>query len=166
MLDFVAGHANCRAKVGDTPYESVFDAVLLLKPPASATSRVRSFKFAALEAAVLSYPDALDVACGRIVDRMRELGISGGRVASLVREANEISANLAKGAMEGSNNDGISVHTILNDAPVDANATVPPGWTLSPDGIARIVGGLPEHRIGAPVLVTGRLAISAAGSRC
>ncbi len=86
-LDFIAGLPRCQVRVGQNDHLNLFDAVLALLPDTSDMTRFRRGKLAALEAAVILFSDALEGACDRVRDRLRELKVTGIRTADLQREA-------------------------------------------------------------------------------
>jgi hypothetical protein len=139
----MAGGKGARFRTDGQVYQDLLDGVLAHAPAPDATARVRNFKLAALEVAVLQYPDALDVACGRISKRMRALKVGGIRTEDLEKDAPEEPVELT------------TVRAALPNAPVETNIRVPFGYELSTHGVRKL-GDEPVQVLSCPVIVAGR----------
>ena len=156
-LDLVARVDGSRVMVGGETHDDCFGAVLTLAPEPASIEHLRRYKLAALEIAILRYPDALEVACNRLLARMRELGIKGIEVPGLLKDARRIAAALARGAEDAeSPTTWRSVREVLADAPVAPDVVVPAGWVITTRGLGRLGVGDAGPGIAAPVLVTER----------
>jgi P4 family phage/plasmid primase-like protien len=94
LLSLIAGAHGYRITVGqdEQAFDNLFDAVLHCLDGQGGVQGCENQRRAAVEAAALCHPDALPIACGRIVRRMREVGIGGALPQSLVKEARELLA--------------------------------------------------------------------------
>lgn len=156
ILGFITDLDRYRLVVGRKSYDDLLTAVLELTPETADVAKARSYKMAALEAAVLLYPDALDVACGQIAERMRRLKVRGVRTAGLIRDAQKIQAGLANGSARSIEDGPMTVRAVLPDAPVAEEVKVPPGWGLSAEGVVRLGTDHPGPLIAAPLLIRER----------
>jgi hypothetical protein len=154
-LDLMVNLKSARYQVGGQLYQNLLDAVLAHGPPADNVNQVRGLKMAGLETAVLLYPDALDVVCGRLSERMKSIKVTGVRVDALLQEAQKIQAELGKAATAQVSAEPIPVRSVLPDAPVGEEVVVPPGWELSAHGIVKL-GNDEAPRIPAPIIITAR----------
>jgi len=84
---------KARYQLGGAIFHDLLLAILSLDPGEEPRSRQR-WKMAALEATVLAYPDAVEVACNQVRARMQELSIKGVNVRSLIREARQIAGKV------------------------------------------------------------------------
>jgi len=153
LIDLLASLPACKVTVAENTFNDVFSAVLSL-PAASANMVLfRNWKVAALEAAALLCPDALEAPCGLIAQTMRGRGVKGVRQADLVAQARKIMAGLNAGPAAESSPPQ-TVRDVLPDAPVADGAVVPAGWALSDGSTVRLTdsdAGLP-----AAVVITER----------
>jgi hypothetical protein len=72
LLEFLAAHPEIHFRVGEEYATTLLDGVLLIQAPPEDTARLARWKLAALEAAVLTHGEALDIACSRIQARLRQ----------------------------------------------------------------------------------------------
>ncbi|MCZ2341162.1 MAG: DUF927 domain-containing protein, partial [Bacteroidales bacterium] len=152
-LDFLAGLKNCTFTVTGNCHDHLFDAVLALPVKTEKTEPMRNWKLAALEAAVLCYPDALDIACNRVRERMRAMKVTGVKNASLLAEAREILSQLQRAGQSASTKT-TTVLMAVPDAPVSDKVVVPSGWLLTDRAVER--SGEPAPSICAPVVIAER----------
>jgi hypothetical protein len=138
------------------PSPDLLDAVLSLMRNGNDLVRQGAVKMAALEVAVLRHPDALEAACGKIMNRMRECGVPGVRVESLLRDARTIAKQSKRYDKAGQ--DGIACQTVqevLPQAPVPKETKIPGDWSLTEAGVRssreEVFGEIP-----APVVIAGR----------
>lgn len=153
-LDFVFTLKKCRKIVGGQGYDDLFEAVLALPVNPEELQALRCWKMAALEAAVIGYPDALDVTCNRVRDRLRKLKVTGVRVADLVKDARSILTQLQAGAVAAGKSVQTKVVEALPGAPVTAEVVIPSGWRLTPAGVEKQGGD--GVAVNAPVLIVER----------
>lgn len=152
VLDFLGEVKVGTFYVNKQPYATAFDAVLAAMVGAGDLDRARKAKLAALEAAAFFYPDALDLACDRIKQRMRDLGYKEIKKEALKKEAGEILKRLNTAAKAVPPGEAVMVKAVLPDAPVEDGLVVPTGWILSPTGVRPGDGeGLPT-----PLLIANR----------
>ena len=137
------------------PRANLFEAVLDVAIASSQRDMavIERAKLACLEAAVLVFPLALDVACGRIAKELRTAGVDGLRSDSLLRQAKEIAVAITQPSADAT---PALVREVLDDAPVDFDAVVPPGWAVSRGGLAFLGGKDSGISIAAPVVIAAR----------
>lgn len=137
-------------------HASLLTAILALMPESHDIERFARAKAAALEAAVLLYPDALEVACDLVLKRMREKKVTGVRIADLIKDARQIAADIERGRQKipGDLSQQF-VSTLFPNAPVAADLVVPAGWRLSYEGIESMSDSMPGTILG-PVVIIGR----------
>ncbi len=136
---------------------SLFDATLqMLRAPDDLQGYEKS-KLAAIEAAALLYPDALDGACNRILGRLRELGVKGIKYADLLRQGHDILKRI-RSARHASVDEPCErrVCEVLPDSPAPPESVVPPGWELTGTGIRRLGDDADNGTIPLPLVVVGR----------
>jgi hypothetical protein len=159
VLDLIAS-LNVRPKIvagdGDKPGEDLLATVLGIMPDTTDIERFGRAKMAALEVAALLYSDAIEVACGRVLQAMRERGVKGVGAADLVRDARGIAGQLSLSRAQASGPEAPRlVKDVLPEAPVPKETAIPPGWDLTATGVrslcAKVVGDIP-----APVVILGR----------
>src|SRR5262249_12352312 len=73
VLSFIAGIPHYRIPTGDVLQHDLFEATLALMVGHDDMGLYQSGKVAAIEAAILLYPEGLEGACDRIAKRLREL---------------------------------------------------------------------------------------------
>ena len=153
VLDFVTNLGDCEFKLGSTTYSDLLKAVLAHFSAGMDPGMLRNAKIAASEVAALKYSDALDIACEAIKKRMQELKYTGIKTLELKKEAQSIRKALLN-AVCGTGQKGVTVRSIVPDAPVSDEAIVPSKWILSETGIW-VRGN--ENTIGLStiVLITG-----------
>jgi putative DNA primase/helicase len=159
----------CEAEVdGEVrQFASLFEAVLALLEDHENIERCVRGQYAAVEAAVLVYPNDLEIATSKIAKHFKILGVQGLSQANLLKRAKTMVAELhPRGndrAMSRHFETPPLVHDILEDAPVPADVCVPAQWYLSEHGISRRpdngdeAEGLVEPTISAPTVITKRL---------
>jgi len=155
LADLGREHGDVAYRVthnGDT-HADLLDAILSLFRADQSTSDRSSVLTFAVEAAAYAQPNGLEIACNSIVNRLREHGVRGLRVAALVAQARDLLRRPVAG--RGDDN-AVRVHEVLPDAPCPADTIVPPKWILTADGIVSRTAG-PEVLVPAPVLATRRL---------
>lgn len=135
-------------------HPNLFDAVLALAVASDKcnVAVLERAKLACLEAAVLLYPVSLDLACGRIAKELRAAGIDGLRSDSLLKQAKEVARAINHPSVDTTPD---LVREVLDDAPVDCDAVVPPGWNVSKDGVL-CVGNESPFSIPAPIVIVAR----------
>jgi hypothetical protein len=155
VLDFVAGLTHYRIAIGKARFDNLFDAVLMMMVGNEDMALFVRGRSAALEAALLLYPDALDGACARIVDRLRELGVKGIRAGDVLRDARQMQKALQRSrpVVEAPQR---PVRELFPKAPIREAAVVPTGWRLSEKGISRASVDGDGPGIAAPVVLTER----------
>jgi putative DNA primase/helicase len=153
ILDFVATLAKCRLIVEGQGFDNLFDAILALPVNSQDLQRVRRLKLAALEVAVILFPDALEVACSRVQERLRKLNVKGVRTEDLVRDARKIEAALGTNVSVG---EAVAARVcdVLPGAPVSADIVLPLGWRLTLSGIDKPHADIPA--VSAPVVIVER----------
>jgi putative DNA primase/helicase len=144
---------GARLTDGEDERTDVFDAVLRMRVDLEQMSQADAWRFAVLEAAVVKYPASLDMACGRICERVKELGQRAPRRDTLVKDARKILSQLQ--AAFHRSQESPRVGTIFSDAPVGDDVRLPAGWEVSPSGIRRAVteGTVVAQ---APIIISGR----------
>lgn len=152
----VACGPNVRVRSGNSEPGNLFDAIVAAMVGPSDILACERSRIAAIEAAVLVHPDAIEVACQRILDRLRELRIRSFKLQHLIAEANQLAAQ-SRGANRERATEESRVREVISDAPVPEDAVIPPGWSLSDRGIAAIKSDDPEYNVPAPVLITQRM---------
>ena len=112
---------------------------------------------AAVEAAAIihHHPQALPAACGRIAQRLADLGVEGYTAYRLQQQVEQLAAG-ARGQTGGGEQALARVHSSLPDAPVPADAVVPEGWMLSVEGIAQGNADKAIAVTSAPMVITRR----------
>jgi hypothetical protein len=155
VIDLMAPLKTARFQVSEQLYQNLLDGVLAHSPVADDVARIRNYKLAALEVAVIGFPDALELVCGRLASRMKEMKITGVRMDGLLQEAKQIQAELQTAATAQETPEPVSVRSILDDAPVGAEVMVPFGWELAKNGITK-VGNDEAPRIPGPIIISGR----------
>src|ERR1700693_3793120 len=78
----------------DDARSDVFDAVLKMQVDLRQMSQADAWRSVVLEVGVVKYPASLDMACGRICERVKELGHQAPRRDSLVKDARNILTQL------------------------------------------------------------------------
>jgi len=156
ILNFISGLHRCSLKVGKGEFSDLFEAALALLTDNSNMSRYKNAKMAALEAAVVRYPDALDGACDRICKRFRELKMKGVRVADLRSEANKILGKLQKQPLDDEQLKQRTVKEVFPDASFPSDVLLPASWNVSADGIKKIGNDDGAASIPHPVIITER----------
>lgn len=159
VLDFIASlHVRPKIVVKDDeePCEDLLAAVLDLMPETTDIERFGRGKMAAMEVAVLFYADALEVACDRLAQVMRQRGITGVRPETLAREARKLAEQINRNRTQsGSPQAPRFVKDVLRDAPVPAETVVPTDWDLTEAGIrSSRVAAVGE--ISCPLVIAGR----------
>ncbi|HEX3151533.1 MAG TPA: hypothetical protein VHR66_25880 [Gemmataceae bacterium] len=94
-LDLVREIGECQVFVNEVKQLGLLDGTLALMNNSPDIERARRGKMAALEAAVLTCPDALDLQCSRIKERMKAIGIKGIQQRDLERDARNILQHLS-----------------------------------------------------------------------
>jgi uncharacterized protein (DUF927 family) len=95
-------------------------------------------KMAAIEAAVLKYPETLDSACDRIATRLSELNIKGVNRRELLKQSKEILSQVeAIYATDIENQSDRGIRDLFPEAPISGDLRVPSEWKLSKKGISR-----------------------------
>jgi hypothetical protein len=153
-LEVMSAAVDARFNLDGNLHPNLIDGVLAHSPPPDNVPLVRSLKMAALEVAVLQFGDALDVTCGRVAVRLRELKIRGIRTDALLEEAKQIQTSLAKGSTHPPA-EPVRVRDVLADAPGPEDLIIPPGWEVSETGV-RLPGDEPALVVPVPLLITGR----------
>jgi len=112
---------------------------------------------AAIEAAAMlhHHPQALPAACGRIAQRLADLGVDGYTAYRLQQQAEQLAAEATVQASSGEQA-VVRVQTNLPDAPVPGQAVVPEGWLLSAEGIAKGTADNAVVTIPEPMVITRR----------
>jgi len=151
FLQSVGGEFVIREAHGDErAFTDAFEFVLAQMCDDHDVARCQAGRDAAVEAAAVFYPRALDAACNRIAGRLRELGVRGVRVESIRRDARSLrEAQENATALERP----VVVADVLPDLRAATELVVPPPWSLSPEVIAN--GG--RQVLSTPVLITARL---------
>ncbi|MCC9628669.1 hypothetical protein LOC68_09685 [Blastopirellula sp. JC732] len=155
-LVFLAAHDEkvaFHAGKGCTARSSLFDAILQLIPRGNDIKRYEVAKVVSLETAALLYRNAIDVACNRILSRLRELGIKGESQRDLVSHAKRISRELDGFLNAGYEGDDRTLAEMFSDLPVDESLAIPTGWIVTPEGVARRGEAI---TIPAPVIISAR----------
>ncbi|WP_417381923.1 DUF927 domain-containing protein [Gimesia sp.] len=117
---------------------NLFEATLELICGNQDMSGHQNTKMAAIEAAVLEYPEVLDSACDRIAKRLTELNIKGVNRRELLKQAKDILNQLETlYATDTDNQSGCFIRELVPDVPIPNNLQVPNGWNLSKKGISR-----------------------------
>ena len=146
----------------------LFDAVLRLMVGHADIVRCQRGLRAAIEAAVLYYPEALEPACSRIRERMRQLGVTGIRTEEILRDARQLAIALTASDQEDDERGQEEAPLKANfaDAPVSDDVLIPPGWDISDAGISRESNGGEDNIVicSTPVVVTGRLTTEHTGT--
>lgn len=137
-----------------TPRDRLFDAVLDLLADNSDMTVYDRMKTAALEVAVLFYPQSLEGCCDHIARRLRELGAKGVHTTALVSAARQILKTITAPSPEVQQA-STPVATIFPDLGLSDQVMVPPGWILTESGIHHRLDG-DEGLIPGPVLLTQR----------
>ncbi len=149
--------ASCQ--VGNEAPTNMFDAVLQTMVGPDDIDSCGAGREAALEAAVLLHRNDLDLACNRILQRLRDLGVAGMRIDDLHQKAKAVLGSLTIDPEE-QDVENVLVLYALPGAPVPEDAVVPSGWDISPDGIRRDSGNSDSDEelcIATPLVVSGRL---------
>lgn len=153
LLEFLAGLERYRIAVGEGRFANIFDAALDLLVDTNDLKSYQRAKGAALEAAVLLYAEALEGACARIVDRLRQLGVKGIKIANLLSDARKIQKALQHRPVCAESGEQ-RVRAVFPDAPVPESVTIPSGWRLSPQGVERNGANDKEAKLVWPVILT------------
>lgn len=138
---------------GNRATEDLFVAALGLMVDTGDLKRFEHAKVAALEAACLLYPHALDGACDRIADRFKELGVKGVTRRDLLQSAREIAHDIDESDDDYCDDGGSPIVELFDDAPVAEDIVAPHGWTLTNEGIARRGESV---TIPTPILIAAR----------
>jgi hypothetical protein len=159
VLDLLAS-LNVRPKIvareGDRPAEDLLAAVLGIMPGTTDINRFSRGKMAALEVAALFHRDVLEVACTRIVEVMRQHGVTGLRATDLAREARHIADQLDRSRMQDRPPQTPRVVCdVLPEAPVPKETKIPADWDLNELGVRSAREGV-VGEIQAPVVMAGR----------
>jgi hypothetical protein len=159
VLDLIAS-LNVRPKfvveTSTEPGDDLLTAVLGLMPDTKDIEKFGRGKMAALEVAALLHPDALEVACGRVLQAMRDRGVKGLGAADLVRDAREIAEQLSLSRAQASGPEPPRLlKDVLPDAPVPAETKIPPGWDVTATSILSWRKGI-VGEISSPIAIAGR----------
>jgi putative DNA primase/helicase len=155
VLDFIADLGTYRLSIGNDQHADLFEAVLSLMVDVADLKRCGNGKMAAIEAAILLFPEALEAACDRISQRLKELKVKGVRHSDLLRDARRMLKDLHKRAgLVEEQAELLRIREILPDAPVADTIQVPVGWRLSADGFDSLSGDGPG--VTAPVVIVER----------
>ena len=155
VLEFVTGLRRYQVMVGDNRFENAFDAVISMMVGTANMVVFTKAKLAALEAAVLTFPEALDGACNRIVAQLRDLSVKGIKASDILSDAKKILKALQSrsGTAESSQ---AMVRDLFPDSPAGAGIVIPRGWRVSDRGVERAGDSGGELVMDWPVLVTER----------
>lgn len=140
-------------------YTDLFSAVLALMAGDADLERCDRGLQTALMAAQVLHPNALELACNRIEERLAELNIRGIHTRSLIRQAQDttLAALDPHGEPELEH-----VRDTLPTAPVPLHAVIPRRWAFSRGGITRSYGG--PILIATPMVLSERLVDVADGT--
>ena len=151
---------SCECKFLAAPkksFDDMFSAMLELVCDSADLGKHQSSKQAALETAAILYPNGLEGACTKLVERLKVLGVKGARTESLIKEARQIAKGSEAGnSLESPPDETTPVKTVLADAPVGDDVVVPVGWELTGDGVSCGGSRDAEWFVPAPVLLTER----------
>jgi len=137
----------------EEPFDDIFEAVLALLADDGDLEKHAATRAAAVEAAAICYPGALEAACGRIGKRLRDLDVKGIRVTQLIRDAATIVKALHKAGRVPS--EGLPVRDVLPGAPVGDGLVVPQNWQISDAGIVGLSEGA-RAAVPVPILIVER----------
>ncbi len=153
---FEAGRYQARARADAEP-QDLLGAVLDALVGDTDVQACGRGVLAAVEAAALAHPQALEPACTRINRQLRELQVEGYTTTRLLRQAQRLASTSGASSNDrGAEDEAVLVRTVLTDAPVPADAIVPAGWQLSLAGIARSDGQTVREISSAPLVITRR----------
>jgi hypothetical protein len=125
-------------------------------PGGQETEKLVRGKMAVLEVAVLLYADALEVPCARLMQAMRQRGVTGLRATDLAREARKIANQLDRSRMRALPPQASQlVRDVLPEAPVPKETRIPADWNLDESRVRSSRDGV-VGEIQAPVVITGR----------
>jgi hypothetical protein len=151
-LAFLARAAPASYRAGGGSHQHLLDAVLAREVAPGETEGKVALKRAAVEAAVLACPDALDVAASAIAGRLKAAGVSGATPAGIRKEAEALRKELLQPREEVPTTP-TRVLEALADAPAGPEAVVPPPWALTADGLALPGHGGDGHGGSCPTVV-------------
>jgi len=159
-IDFLASlDANCRfyGEQKRVLGSDLFDATVQMLRGTDDLQAYERAKLAAIEVAVLQYPEGLEGACSRIQARLRELGVPGVTSAALQQQARDILKRIRNARSTSVEESGERlVSEVLPDSPAPPEAVVPSGWSLSETGIRRLGDDAGKATIPLPLVVVGR----------
>lgn len=131
----------------------LYNAILRAIPTNDDLNRFEAAKVAALEAAALLHPHALDGACDLLVKRLRELGIKGVNLRDLVTQVKRIATEIDQHLSDPNVDEQVLLKETFADLPIEQPLQVPHGWTINTEGIGR--RGY-EIVVPAPVIISAR----------
>lgn len=109
----------------------------------------------AVDAAIAVHGRDYRSACGRIARRLRELWVGGWSVTAVLAAAKERADFLLPAGEPVAETRPVKEY--LPTAPVSDDAIVPPGWSISPNGISRGSSTIVGEIAPAPVVLTARV---------
>lgn len=155
-LCFIVGIGRAytiRVYDSDEETDDIFDASLRLMVGPGDVDRCERGRRAALEAGVLSHPNAIEPVCNRIQTRLQELGVRGYKLSDLIEDARRISM-LTRPAEQAA---GMDIAVLFPDAGAPLGLLVPAGWYLAYDGIRRAANNQGPLLLTCPLLIQRRL---------
>jgi len=136
-------------------YDCLFDALLRLLPADTSTKWATKLERLAVETAVWLYADCLPLVCDRICKRLRELGYSTVQARDLLRKARTIHEQLRRASVQATQQQS-PIKSVLPDAPVADDAVTPEGYSVTSEGVLRVIGDQRVPVSSAPILLTLR----------
>jgi len=100
LLRLAQNTRRCNYGVDGEASQTALDAIVRLHVDSADITALQKWKRAALEIAALFYADVPQLACGKIRDRMKALGFTGGRPDDLVRDTKKILKEMGRGLAE------------------------------------------------------------------
>lgn len=159
-IDFLASlDANCRfyGEQKRVLGSDLFDATVQMLRGTDDLRALERSKLAAIEVAVLLYPEGLEGPCSRILARLRELGVKGVKSAALQQQARDILKRIRSARSASVEEPGERlVSRVLSDSPAPPEAVVPSGWSLSETGIRRLGDDAGKATMPLPLVIVGR----------
>lgn len=156
LIDLLACvQKKCTYQAATKKHKDVLGAMLALIPDESNMEFFGAAKKAALETAAVFYGDDPELACKRIGERLRELGIKPVRDDGIVKAVRSIWTKLSGCA--SSKLPGMVVSNLFKDAPVPASVVFPSGYDVGATEVRSQRAKDEGIVIPAPILITKRV---------